>query len=229
MHLMYYEDAEGKRVYTLKVRARARAPRPRPPPRRAPPAVRARPAGRARGGLRPPGLPRAWAGGGSSSARGAHVRRCAPALRAHIAPPPRPARRLCASPLRASLRRPPPSRCAPAPRPRAAAAARSRRLPSAEAGARRQAHHLGAPRCAARWARRACLADPRASSRRRWAPPASPVARRADHRAARAGRAARRVPRAAARFSPDDKFSAQRYTCKKRFKLLPTQGPKPQF
>lgn len=164
-------------MYTLKVRARARAPRPRPPPRRAPPAVRARPAGRARGGLRPPGLPRAWAGGGSSSARGAHVRRCAPALRAHIAPPPRPARRLCASPLRASLRRPPPSRCAPAPRPRAAAAARSRRLPSAEAGARRQAHHLGAPRCAARWARRACLADPRASSRRRWAPPASPVAR----------------------------------------------------
>jgi len=32
-----------------------------------------------------------------------------------------------------------------------------------------------------------------------------------------------------ARFSPDDKFSSQRITCKKRFNILPTQGPKPQF
>ncbi|CAM6109271.1 unnamed protein product [Calypogeia fissa] len=29
----------------------------------------------------------------------------------------------------------------------------------------------------------------------------------------------------AARFSPDDKFSKQRMTCKRRFGLLPTQGP----
>ena len=28
-----------------------------------------------------------------------------------------------------------------------------------------------------------------------------------------------------ARFSPDDKFSAQRVACKKRFGLLPTQQP----
>eukprot|EP00466_Bigelowiella_natans_P020686 jgi/Bigna1/28188/gw1.51.98.1 len=28
-----------------------------------------------------------------------------------------------------------------------------------------------------------------------------------------------------ARFSPDDKFSPQRITCKKRFGLLPTQQP----
>ncbi|CAM6098753.1 unnamed protein product [Calypogeia fissa] len=28
-----------------------------------------------------------------------------------------------------------------------------------------------------------------------------------------------------ARFSPDDKFSKQRMTCKRRFGLLPTQGP----
>eukprot|EP00302_Diacronema_sp_CCMP2436_P047314 CAMPEP_0180115724 /NCGR_PEP_ID=MMETSP0985-20121206/37998_1 /TAXON_ID=483367 /ORGANISM="non described non described, Strain CCMP 2436" /LENGTH=86 /DNA_ID=CAMNT_0022054373 /DNA_START=200 /DNA_END=460 /DNA_ORIENTATION=+ len=32
-----------------------------------------------------------------------------------------------------------------------------------------------------------------------------------------------------ARFSPDDKFSSQRLACKKRFNLLPTQGPKAQF
>eukprot|EP00898_Chlorokybus_atmophyticus_P003857 jgi/Chlat1/4472/Chrsp29S04569 len=28
-----------------------------------------------------------------------------------------------------------------------------------------------------------------------------------------------------ARFSPDDKFSKQRITCKRRFNLLPTQQP----
>lgn len=28
-----------------------------------------------------------------------------------------------------------------------------------------------------------------------------------------------------ARFSPDDKFSRERVECKRRFKLLPTQGP----
>ena len=28
-----------------------------------------------------------------------------------------------------------------------------------------------------------------------------------------------------ARFSPDDKFSRERVTCKRRFGLLPTQGP----
>lgn len=28
-----------------------------------------------------------------------------------------------------------------------------------------------------------------------------------------------------ARFSPDDKFSKERITCKKRFGLLPTQAP----
>eukprot|EP00884_Botryococcus_braunii_P021343 jgi/Botrbrau1/7893/Bobra.9_2s0066.1 len=28
-----------------------------------------------------------------------------------------------------------------------------------------------------------------------------------------------------ARFSPDDKFSKERIECKKRFKILPTQGP----
>ena len=28
-----------------------------------------------------------------------------------------------------------------------------------------------------------------------------------------------------ARFSPDDKFSGERITCKKRFNLLPTQQP----
>ncbi|KAJ1634176.1 hypothetical protein T492DRAFT_865515 [Pavlovales sp. CCMP2436] len=33
----------------------------------------------------------------------------------------------------------------------------------------------------------------------------------------------------APRFSPDDKFSSQRLACKKRFNLLPTQGPKAQF
>jgi hypothetical protein len=38
-----------------------------------------------------------------------------------------------------------------------------------------------------------------------------------------------RGPVAAARFSPDDKFSSQRVTLKKRFGILPTQGPKPQF
>eukprot|EP00304_Pavlova_gyrans_P010801 CAMPEP_0206035142 /NCGR_PEP_ID=MMETSP1466-20131121/1876_1 /ASSEMBLY_ACC=CAM_ASM_001126 /TAXON_ID=44452 /ORGANISM="Pavlova gyrans, Strain CCMP608" /LENGTH=64 /DNA_ID=CAMNT_0053409491 /DNA_START=14 /DNA_END=208 /DNA_ORIENTATION=- len=32
-----------------------------------------------------------------------------------------------------------------------------------------------------------------------------------------------------ARFSPDDKFSGQRIECKKRFNILPIQGPKPQF
>lgn len=34
---------------------------------------------------------------------------------------------------------------------------------------------------------------------------------------------------AAARFSPDDKFSKQRLICKKRFGLLPMQQPKPQL
>jgi H/ACA ribonucleoprotein complex subunit 3 len=32
-----------------------------------------------------------------------------------------------------------------------------------------------------------------------------------------------------ARFSPDDKFSAQRVACKKRFGLLLSQQPKPAF
>ena len=32
-----------------------------------------------------------------------------------------------------------------------------------------------------------------------------------------------------ARFSPDDKFSKQRITTKKRFGLLPTQTPDPIF
>ena len=34
---------------------------------------------------------------------------------------------------------------------------------------------------------------------------------------------------AAARFSPDDKFSKQRLICKKRFGLLPMQQPKVQL
>jgi H/ACA ribonucleoprotein complex subunit 3 len=36
-------------------------------------------------------------------------------------------------------------------------------------------------------------------------------------------------PPSAARFSPDDKFSSQRVALKKRFNILPTQGPKAQF
>ncbi len=32
-----------------------------------------------------------------------------------------------------------------------------------------------------------------------------------------------------ARFSPDDKFSRERITCKKRFGLLPTQQPPPEL
>lgn len=32
-----------------------------------------------------------------------------------------------------------------------------------------------------------------------------------------------------ARFSPDDKFSRERVTTKRRFNLLPTQGPAPEF
>ncbi|KAF8819763.1 putative nucleolar protein, structural component of H/ACA snoRNP [Cardiosporidium cionae] len=32
-----------------------------------------------------------------------------------------------------------------------------------------------------------------------------------------------------ARFSPDDKYSAQRLSCKRRFNLLPTQSPAPKF
>lgn len=32
-----------------------------------------------------------------------------------------------------------------------------------------------------------------------------------------------------ARFSPDDKFSRERVTCKKRFNLLPTQQPERQY
>tara|TARA_B110001452_G_scaffold73705_1_gene59691 strand:+ start:347 stop:520 length:174 start_codon:yes stop_codon:yes gene_type:complete len=34
---------------------------------------------------------------------------------------------------------------------------------------------------------------------------------------------------AAARFSPDDKFSKQRLICKKRFGLLPMQNPQAQL
>ncbi|KAG6426947.1 hypothetical protein SASPL_111186 [Salvia splendens] len=33
----------------------------------------------------------------------------------------------------------------------------------------------------------------------------------------------------AARFSPDDKYSRQRILLKKRFGLLPTQGPPPKY
>ena len=32
-----------------------------------------------------------------------------------------------------------------------------------------------------------------------------------------------------ARFSPDDKFSKERVTCKKRFNLLPTQQPPKEY
>jgi len=32
-----------------------------------------------------------------------------------------------------------------------------------------------------------------------------------------------------ARFSPDDKFSKERVTCKRRFGVLPTQQPAPQL
>ncbi|NP_001357584.1 H/ACA ribonucleoprotein complex subunit 3-like protein [Zea mays] len=32
-----------------------------------------------------------------------------------------------------------------------------------------------------------------------------------------------------ARFSPDDKYSRQRYLLKKRFGLLPTQNPGPKY
>lgn len=32
-----------------------------------------------------------------------------------------------------------------------------------------------------------------------------------------------------ARFSPDDKFSRERITCKKRFGILPTQLPAPEL
>jgi H/ACA ribonucleoprotein complex subunit 3 len=32
-----------------------------------------------------------------------------------------------------------------------------------------------------------------------------------------------------ARFSPDDKFSRERITCKKRFGILPTQQPAPEL
>lgn len=32
-----------------------------------------------------------------------------------------------------------------------------------------------------------------------------------------------------ARFSPDDKFSRERITTKRRFKLLPTQGPAHEY
>jgi H/ACA ribonucleoprotein complex subunit 3 len=32
-----------------------------------------------------------------------------------------------------------------------------------------------------------------------------------------------------ARFSPDDKFSRERITCKKRFGILPTQMPAPEL
>eukprot|EP00854_Cymbomonas_tetramitiformis_P004380 gene4380-5386_t len=32
-----------------------------------------------------------------------------------------------------------------------------------------------------------------------------------------------------ARFSPDDKFSKERITCKKRFGVLPTQQPAPEL
>jgi H/ACA ribonucleoprotein complex subunit 3 len=33
----------------------------------------------------------------------------------------------------------------------------------------------------------------------------------------------------AARFSPDDRFSKERIECKKRFNLLMTQHPEPEF
>ena len=87
---------------------------------------------------------------------------------------------------------------------------RRRREPSLHAEEelrrRRQAHDLRPPRCV------------------RPKPPNAPRARETTPRAPSIV-ASPNAPPAAARFSPDDKFSSQRIACKKRFGLLLTQQP----